>query len=304
MLEIRQKPGSRRPGPGCAPFANSRVQQIASRVSIGCKHGAEKRRSGAASAASHSDSCFRGNRAVPLERAFGSPSSVATARSADRGLLVLPHRASGRRSLVVICDSAAHPRCQSARRERATRTRRPVWRPVRVRGVHRLLVLYPPPSDPDHFRSYYEDTHLPLVAKFPGLRGYRYSFDVSAGEGESPYYCCVRGRFRRCGGAECGAGIHRRSGSARGRPELRYRRRHRAELRTPRRLSRSSEPLRPCPCAPTDRATNATLTAATRGWRPSRAPTATARALPRRWLHVPREYPPDHRRASCFATAG
>jgi len=62
--------------------------------------------------------------------------------------------------------------------------------PFTVRGMHRLLVLYPPPSDPDHFRSYYEDTHLPLVAKFPGLRGYRYSFDVAAGERESPY-CCV-----------------------------------------------------------------------------------------------------------------
>src|SRR3954465_71199 len=41
MLEIRQKQGSRGPGPGCAPFANSRVQQIASPVSIGCTHGAE-----------------------------------------------------------------------------------------------------------------------------------------------------------------------------------------------------------------------------------------------------------------------
>src|SRR3954470_3488093 len=70
----------------------------------------------------------------------------------------------------------------------------------------------------------------------------------------------VRGGLRRCGGAECGAGIHRGSGSARGRPELRYRRRRRAELRTPRRLSRSSEPIRPCPCAPIDLATNATLT--------------------------------------------
>ena len=40
--------------------------------------------------------------------------------------------------------------------------------------MHRLLVLYPPPSDPDHFRSYYQDTHLPLVAKFPGLRGYHW----------------------------------------------------------------------------------------------------------------------------------
>src|SRR3954471_1954348 len=61
--------------------------------------------------------------------------------------------------------------------------------------MHRLLVLYPRPSDPDHFRSYYEDTHLPLVAKFPGLRGYRYSFDVAAGEGESPYYCAFEADF-------------------------------------------------------------------------------------------------------------
>ncbi len=75
--------------------------------------------------------------------------------------------------------------------ERATA----VWGAVTVRAMHRLLVLYPPPSDPDHFRSYYEDTHLPLVAKFPGLRGYRYSFDVAAGEGESPYYCVFEADF-------------------------------------------------------------------------------------------------------------
>ena len=61
--------------------------------------------------------------------------------------------------------------------------------------MHRLLVLYPPPTDPDHFRSYYEDTHLPLAAKLPGLRGYRYSFDVAAGDGESPYYCVFEADF-------------------------------------------------------------------------------------------------------------
>src|SRR4051794_13343642 len=65
--------------------------------------------------------------------------------------------------------------------------------------MHRLLVLYPAPSDPEHFRSYYEDTHLPLVAKFPGLRGYRYSFELAAGEGEgegeSPYYCVFEADF-------------------------------------------------------------------------------------------------------------
>ena len=61
--------------------------------------------------------------------------------------------------------------------------------------MHRFLVLYPPPSNPDNFRSYYEDTRLPLVAKFPGLRGYRYSFDVAAAEGESPYYCVFEADF-------------------------------------------------------------------------------------------------------------
>jgi uncharacterized protein (TIGR02118 family) len=61
--------------------------------------------------------------------------------------------------------------------------------------MHRLLVLYPPPKDPDHFRSYYENTHLPLAAKLPGLRGYRYSFDVAAAEGQSPYFCVFEADF-------------------------------------------------------------------------------------------------------------
>ena len=61
--------------------------------------------------------------------------------------------------------------------------------------MHRLLVLYPLPTDPDHFRSYYQDTHLPLVVKLPGLRGYRFSFDVAAAEGEPPYSCVFEADF-------------------------------------------------------------------------------------------------------------
>ena len=61
--------------------------------------------------------------------------------------------------------------------------------------MHRLIVLYPPPADPDHFRSHYEDTHVKLVAKMPGLRGYRYGFDVAAAEGESPYFCVFEADF-------------------------------------------------------------------------------------------------------------
>ena len=61
--------------------------------------------------------------------------------------------------------------------------------------MHRLLVLYPPPVDPDRFRNYYEATHIPLAAKMPGLRGYRYGFDVAATEGESPYFCVFEADF-------------------------------------------------------------------------------------------------------------
>jgi uncharacterized protein (TIGR02118 family) len=57
--------------------------------------------------------------------------------------------------------------------------------------MHRLIVLDPAPTDPDHFRTYYEATHLKLVAKWSGLRGYRYGFDVAAAEGESPVFLRV-----------------------------------------------------------------------------------------------------------------
>ena len=61
--------------------------------------------------------------------------------------------------------------------------------------VHRLLVLYTPPTDPEHFRSYYEGTHLKLVDQWPGLRGYSYAFDVAAAEGDSPYFCVFEADF-------------------------------------------------------------------------------------------------------------
>lgn len=79
--------------------------------------------------------------------------------------------------------------------------------------MHRLLVLYPPPTDPDHFRHYYEDTHLKLVEKMPGLLGYRYGFDVAAGgEGESPYFCVFEGDFDDA--AAMGAALESEAGQA------------------------------------------------------------------------------------------
>jgi uncharacterized protein (TIGR02118 family) len=61
--------------------------------------------------------------------------------------------------------------------------------------MHKLLVLYPEPADPDHFRDYYVANHLPLVARMPGLIAFRYSFDVAATEGETPYFAVFEAEF-------------------------------------------------------------------------------------------------------------
>jgi uncharacterized protein (TIGR02118 family) len=61
--------------------------------------------------------------------------------------------------------------------------------------VHRVLVLYLPPKDPQASREYFENTHIPLAAKMPGQRSMRYSFEVAAADGESPYFGVMEAEF-------------------------------------------------------------------------------------------------------------
>ncbi|AZP22373.1 EthD family reductase [Streptomyces aquilus] len=67
--------------------------------------------------------------------------------------------------------------------------------------MHKLVVLYAEPDDPDHFRDYYVTNHLPLVANWPGVLAWRYSFDVaavspgSATKGETPYFAVFEADF-------------------------------------------------------------------------------------------------------------
>jgi uncharacterized protein (TIGR02118 family) len=62
--------------------------------------------------------------------------------------------------------------------------------------VHKFVVLYNQPEDPEHFRSYYETTHIPLAAGLPGLKAYRYSFSIaSPGQDDPPYFCIFEGEF-------------------------------------------------------------------------------------------------------------
>jgi uncharacterized protein (TIGR02118 family) len=60
--------------------------------------------------------------------------------------------------------------------------------------MHKMVVLYPQPADPDHFRDYYVTTHLPLVARMPGLLAWRYSFDVTTAQGQ-PYFAIFEAEF-------------------------------------------------------------------------------------------------------------
>lgn len=59
--------------------------------------------------------------------------------------------------------------------------------------MHRLVVLYPQPTDPAAFERHYVGTHLPLADRLPGLVASRYSLDVR-GEG-SPYFAVFEADF-------------------------------------------------------------------------------------------------------------
>jgi uncharacterized protein (TIGR02118 family) len=61
--------------------------------------------------------------------------------------------------------------------------------------VHKVLVLYPPPPDPEAFRSYYEGTHLALAAKLPGMRRFNYAFEPQTADGPAPYFCVFEAEF-------------------------------------------------------------------------------------------------------------
>ena len=61
--------------------------------------------------------------------------------------------------------------------------------------MHKLMVLYGPPADPEHFRRYYTETHLPLAARLPGLLSMRHSFSVEGVRGPSPFFCIFEAEF-------------------------------------------------------------------------------------------------------------
>ena len=61
--------------------------------------------------------------------------------------------------------------------------------------MHRLLVLYPPPADPQAFRDYYEAITSRSPRACPACGAYRWGFDVTALGADSPYFCVFQADF-------------------------------------------------------------------------------------------------------------
>lgn len=61
--------------------------------------------------------------------------------------------------------------------------------------MQRLLVLYNEPKDPEHFKKYYVETHLPLANKLPGVKSASYSFDVKPLGPGKKYFCVFEADF-------------------------------------------------------------------------------------------------------------
>lgn len=60
--------------------------------------------------------------------------------------------------------------------------------------MHKLMVLYPEPTDRDAFEAYYRETHLPLCAKLPGVQDISFSLGIGV-PGETPYFGVFEATF-------------------------------------------------------------------------------------------------------------
>lgn len=59
--------------------------------------------------------------------------------------------------------------------------------------MEKVIVIYGMPDDPEHFRKYYVERHVPLVERMPFLIDYRYSFDVQSSD--SAAFCIFEASF-------------------------------------------------------------------------------------------------------------
>lgn len=53
--------------------------------------------------------------------------------------------------------------------------------------MHRLTILYGAPTDPAHFRRYYEETHIPIARGMQGLSAWNLSWIEPGADGATPW---------------------------------------------------------------------------------------------------------------------
>lgn len=53
--------------------------------------------------------------------------------------------------------------------------------------MHCLTVTYPAPDDPEHFKRYYVETHIPLARMLPGLQSLSYGFPEAMTPAPAPF---------------------------------------------------------------------------------------------------------------------
>jgi uncharacterized protein (TIGR02118 family) len=61
--------------------------------------------------------------------------------------------------------------------------------------MHCLTVIYPRPDDPEHFKKYYKETHIPLAKQLPGLKSCAYAYPAAIGPADNVPFCIFQAWF-------------------------------------------------------------------------------------------------------------
>jgi uncharacterized protein (TIGR02118 family) len=61
--------------------------------------------------------------------------------------------------------------------------------------MHCLTVVYQRPDDPEHFKKYYKETHIPLAKQLPGLKSCAYAYPAAIGPADNVPFCIFQAWF-------------------------------------------------------------------------------------------------------------
>jgi uncharacterized protein (TIGR02118 family) len=59
----------------------------------------------------------------------------------------------------------------------------------------KLVVMYPWPTDPAHFKRHYVERHLPLCREIPGAIRVHYTFEPQTMQGSASWFCIYEAEY-------------------------------------------------------------------------------------------------------------